>query len=138
MIAMWPFGKLLNFSEPPVPICKIRNYDSYHERLLIFMWYLWTLLLEYLAHIKHMTNYIPSFHCIESIGMEPLPLILHVSSQLVCESLTSSLTAYLPVAGILQTCHSISKSISDSFSPEMYLLWRILHIIHVKKLAGTW
>lgn len=63
---------------------------------------------------KQAADGIPSFHCIESVCLEPLPPSLHGSSQLIVYELLTSLTAHLPLAGLLLTFHSESMSIPES------------------------
>ena len=70
-------------------------------------------LLEFLTHSKQVTDCIPSFHCMVSMCLQPLPHSLLGSSQLVNESLTD---LHLSLAGLLVTFHSESKSIPESFS----------------------
>lgn len=109
-----------------------------NERVLIFQCFIWTF-IRVPGTMWHMANYIPAFYRIESVCMEPLLLSLYASCQLiVCESFTSPPVTHLPLSGIFLTCHSVSKSVLDSFlANEMYLFWRILDRSHVRKLVGT-
>ena len=56
---------------------------------------------------------IPSFHCMVSMCLQPLPHSLLGSSQLVNESLTD---LHLSLAGLLLTFHSESNTKPESFS----------------------